>query len=58
VNSYATGDLLIQVNVWTPQSVTSEEKELLEKLRKAKNFQPNPTKSDRSFFERIREFFG
>ena len=42
VNSYGNGDLLVHVNVWTPKNLSSEEKDLLEKLRNAPNFQPNP----------------
>jgi molecular chaperone DnaJ len=48
---------LIHVNVWTPKELTKDEKALLEKLRESPNFQPNPGKSDKSFFERMKEFF-
>jgi molecular chaperone DnaJ len=57
INSYGNGDILINVNVWMPQSVTSEEKKLLEQLRNSPNFKPNPGKSDKSFYERMKEFF-
>ena len=57
VNSYEKGDQLIYVNVWTPQQVTSEEKAMLEKLAHAQNFQPKPEKSDKSFFDKVREMF-
>ena len=57
VNSYEKGDQLIYVNVWTPQQVTSEEKAMLEKLSHAQNFQPKPEKSDKSFFDKVREMF-
>lgn len=57
LDGYDKGDQLIHVNVWTPQKLTSQEKELLEKLRSAKNFTPNPGKKERSFFERMREYF-
>ena len=42
VNSYEKGDQLVQVNVWTPQNLSSEEKTILEKLSHSLNFQPNP----------------
>jgi molecular chaperone DnaJ len=45
------------VNVWTPQHVSSEEKAILEKLNHSENFKPNPNKSDKSFFDRVREAF-
>lgn len=55
VNRYGTGDQLIYVNVWTPKNLTKEEKEMVEKLRESDHFQPNPKKTDKSFFDRIRE---
>ena len=57
VNSYGKGDLLVNINVWTPQSLSKEEKTLLEQLRKSQNFEPKPTRKDKSFFERMREYF-
>jgi len=57
LNSYSRGDLLVNINVWTPQQLTSEEKKLLEKLRESENFKPNPGKGDKSFFERMKEYF-
>jgi molecular chaperone DnaJ len=58
INSYEKGDQLIHVNIWTPQQVSGEEKEMLEKMHKSKNFQPNPEKGEKSFFEKVREMFG
>ena len=57
VNSYEKGDQLIHVNVWTPQSVSAEEKAVLEKLSESPNFQPKPDKSEKGFFDRVREMF-
>ena len=57
LNSYGNGDLLININVWTPKSLTKEEKEILEKLGKSPNFIPDPTARDKSFFSRMREYF-
>ena len=57
VNGYSKGDQLIHVNVWTPQNVTSEEKEMLEHLGKSPNFTPQPGKSEKSFFDRVKEVF-
>jgi molecular chaperone DnaJ len=52
-NSYDVGDQLIYVNVWTPKNLNSEERNLLEKLRHSPNFQPQPNKSEKSFFSKI-----
>src|SRR5687768_3905742 len=38
VNSYEKGDQLVHVNVWTPQNLTSEEKNMLDKLSHSSNF--------------------
>lgn len=57
INGYGKGDQLIHVNVWTPKNLSSEEKKVLESLRDSPNFQPQPGKGDKSFFERMKEFF-
>ncbi|MBZ5859257.1 molecular chaperone DnaJ [Flavihumibacter profundi] len=57
VNSYEKGDQLIHINVWTPQHLSSEEKAIMEKLQHSQNFQPNPDKNERSFFDKVREIF-
>jgi len=57
VNSYEKGDQLIHVNVWTPQNITADEKAMLEKMQQAENFQPNPEKSEKGFFEKVRDIF-
>ena len=57
VQRYDRGDQLIHVNVWTPKKLTHEERELLEKIRNMPNFQPQPGTSERTFFERMRDYF-
>lgn len=57
VNSYRKGDLLVNLNVWTPQKLSKEEQEQLQKLAHSANFIPNPSLKDRSFFDKIRQFF-
>lgn len=57
VNSYHKGDLLVNINVWTPQQLSADEKKILEKLRDSENFKPKPGKGDKSFFEKMKEFF-
>ena len=58
VNSYGIGDLLIHINVWTPQSLSKEEKKFFEESKKSDSFTPNPTKKDKSFFDSVKEMFG
>lgn len=57
LNSYSRGDLLININVWTPQNLSKEEKVILEKLQNSPNFKPHPGHKDKNFFERMREMF-
>ncbi|HLT08998.1 MAG TPA: molecular chaperone DnaJ [Cyclobacteriaceae bacterium] len=57
LNGYGKGDQLIHVHVWTPKQLTKEERDLLEKLRKSENFAPAPDKSEKSIFDKMKEFF-
>ncbi|OCX53343.1 molecular chaperone DnaJ [Mucilaginibacter sp. PPCGB 2223] len=57
VNSYHRGDQLVHINIWTPKALSREERELLEKLQSSPNFKPNPGKHEKSFFERMKEYF-
>ncbi len=57
INSYSRGDILVNINVWTPQHLSKDEKAILESLRDAENFKPNPSKKDRGFFERMKQYF-
>ncbi len=57
VQAYGKGDQLINVNIWTPKELNSEERELMEKLKEMPNFKPNPGKSEKGFFERMKDYF-
>lgn len=57
INGYDHGDQLIHVNVWTPKNLTSSERQTLEKLRDSPNFHPKPAEGEKSFFEKMKEFF-
>ena len=57
IQSRNVGDLIVNVNVWTPKALTKEEKEIMEKLSTRENFTPKPGKNDRSVFNRVRQFF-
>ena len=57
VQSYGVGDQLINANIWTPKKLNDEERKLMEKLQKMPNFQPQPGKSEKGFFERMKDYF-
>lgn len=57
VQGYGKGDQLINVNIWTPKTLNKEEKEMMDRMRELPNFQPSPDKSEKGFFERMKDFF-
>ena len=57
INSYGTGDLLVHVNVWTPKTLNKDQKQFFEKNLTDENFIPNPEKTDKSFFEKVKDMF-
>lgn len=57
INGYGTGDLLVHINVWTPKSLSKEQKEFFEKMANDDHFQPKPEKEDKSFFEKVKDMF-
>ena len=57
IERYGTGDLMIHVNVWTPQELNKKQKQFFEDQLEDENFNPNPSKSDKSFFEKVKDMF-
>ncbi len=57
LNGYSSGDLLVHINVWTPKTLTKEQKNFFEKMKDDSNFAPDPQKNDKSFFEKVKDMF-
>jgi molecular chaperone DnaJ len=57
VNGYGKGDLLVNVNVWIPKSLSKEDLKIIEKFKDSEDFVPKPDKNDKGFFERMRSYF-
>jgi len=57
LNGYGNGDLLVHVNVWTPKTLNKDQKQFFEKNLTDENFIPQPEKSDKSFFEKVKDMF-
>ncbi len=57
IEHYGTGDFLIHVNVWTPQELTKDQRKFFESMLDDENFNPNPQKTDKSFFEKVKDMF-
>lgn len=51
------GDLFVQVHVWIPHKLSRADKELLGAMRKNSTFQPAQKRPERSFFQKLRDFF-
>ena len=56
VNGYGTGDLLANVSVYVPETLSKDEKKALEEMEKADNFQPN-TSIKEKIFRKFRNLF-
>lgn len=56
LNSFGSGDELIQVAVWTPVKLSPEDKRLIKELDQSPSFKP--PKSDKSFFEKLKQSLG
>jgi len=57
IERYGSGDFLIHINVWTPQELTKEQRQFFDKMKDDENFMPSPKKSDKSFFEKVKDMF-
>ena len=58
VNGYnGTGDMYVKIAVWVPKKLSREEKAIVESLRDKDGFKPDPSKDDKSFFERLKDLF-
>ena len=56
VNGYGTGDLLVNVSVYIPETLSSSEKATLNSLSSSVNFQPNK-KAKESIFNKFKHMF-
>nr|WP_320038979.1 molecular chaperone DnaJ [uncultured Bacteroides sp.] len=56
VNGYGTGDLLVNVSIYVPETLTRDEKETLEKLESSDSFKPNSSVKEK-IFRKFKSFF-
>ena len=57
VNGYGRGDILIVVDITIPDSLTSEERKLVEKLSEQPHFKNAESVEKQNIFERMKNFF-
>ncbi len=57
INGYEVGNLLVVVDLYVPQSVTDEQREVLRKLQSAPNFKPQHKSGSKNIFDKLRAYF-
>jgi len=48
---------LVHINVWTPKEINKEQRQFFEKMADHEHFVPKPEKSDKSFFDKVKDMF-
>ena len=56
IETRTKGDLLVHINIWTPEKINKEQKDFFTQQINAKEFKPQP-KNQKSFFEKVKEMF-
>ena len=56
VNGYGTGDLLVNVSIYVPETLNKEEKSTLEKMETSDNFKPSTSVKEK-IFKKFKSFF-
>lgn len=57
VNGYGTGDLLVNVSVYIPETLSTDEKSKIKSIQSSPNFQPNQSIKDK-LFQKFRNLVG
>ena len=53
---YGTGDLIVNISVYIPETLSREERQALEKMQQSDNFRPSQS-SKNNFFNRFKQMF-
>jgi molecular chaperone DnaJ len=56
VNGFGTGDELVHVNIYVPESLTEKEKKVLAEMEKSPNFEPSKSVK-KSVFNKFKKMF-
>ena len=56
VNGYVVGDLLVNVSIYVPETLSKEEKKALESMEKSENFKPSTSVKEK-IFKKFRSLF-
>lgn len=56
LQAYGTGDLLVNINVYIPESLSADERKTFEQFHNSPNFSPKPD-DEKGFFNRFKNMF-
>ena len=56
INGYGKGDIVVNISVYIPETLSKDEKKTIERLRESDNFRPSESIKDK-IFRRFRNFF-
>lgn len=57
LDSYGKGDMFVHINVWTPQNLTSEQKEFFESQLTNGGMVAEPSGKEKTFFDKVKDLF-
>lgn len=56
INGYGTGDLLVNISIYVPETLDKEERQMMEKMEKSDSFRPNSGIKEK-IFKKFKSFF-
>ncbi len=57
IDSYGKGDMFVHINVWTPQTLSKEQREFFEKQLTNGEMVAEPSGHEKTFFDKVRDLF-
>ncbi|MGX7590134.1 DnaJ C-terminal domain-containing protein [Candidatus Karelsulcia muelleri] len=57
IKGFGRGDLFVNINIWIPKKINSEQRLFFQKIKTDPNFIPKYKNKNKSFFERVKEMF-
>ena len=56
LNGYGKGDIVVNISIYIPETLSKEEKKAIENFRKSENFRPSESIKEK-IFRRFKSFF-
>ena len=54
---YGMGDLIVNINIYIPETLSKEERDLFENLKDSENMKPSKATNKNNFFNRFKKIF-